>query len=306
MMRFLIALLALALVTAPAAEAAPRVITGHATALHPEGIARAPQGFLVGSMTRGTVELVRRDGSTTTLASDPAMVSTFGLHVANGRIYVAYADMGVGPRSTPATAYHSSGLGIFDLRTGRTLRVVDLAIGAGKHTANDVALDRAGNAYVTDPSSDTLYEVDARGRATAFLKDPRLASTSIGLNGVTWHPAGFLIAGRYDTGTLFKIPLDHPEAFTEITTDRALVGADGIQLRPDGGLTVVTNSLGAQGTPAVTVLRSTDGWRTARTTRRVELPGTQPTTVDGDRVVDGDLEVLLAGGTSDTFTLRRF
>ena len=120
-MRFLMVLVLVVLTATPAAAApAPDVVTGRSAELHPEGIAWDPlrQAFLLGSLRHGTVEVVR-DGTTKTLISDPRMVSTFGVHVVRGRVYVAYGDMGLGLRSTPDTTYKSSGLGVFDLATGR-------------------------------------------------------------------------------------------------------------------------------------------------------------------------------------------
>ncbi|CAL9657248.1 hypothetical protein SUDANB95_06817 [Actinosynnema sp. ALI-1.44] len=312
-MRLLITLVAALLLVAAPAQATPRphVVIGHSAALHPEGITWDPvrRTFLVGSTRHGTVEVVRRDGTTKTLVRDPRMVSTFGLHAVGAKLYVTFADIGLGARSTPDTTYKSSGLAVYDLVTGHLLHFVDLALGEGRHGANDVAVDRRGNAYVTDPASDAIYRVDPRGRASVLHRDPRFGSTTIGLNGIVWHPSGYLIAGRYDTGTFFKIPVDNPAAFTEITTDTTLVGADGLALRPDGTLAVVTNGLGAPGANAVTVLRSTDNWHTAHTTHRAApWPDDAPTTIThsphGSYAVDGDLDALLAGTTSDTFTLR--
>ncbi|GAA0239867.1 hypothetical protein GCM10010492_43780 [Saccharothrix mutabilis subsp. mutabilis] len=312
-MRFLITLVAALLLVAAPAQATPgtHVVTGHSAALHPEGITwdSVRRAFLVGSIRHGTVEVVRRDGTTKTLVRDPRMVSTFGIHAVGAKLYVTFADIGLGARSTPDTTYRSSGLAVYDLVTGRLLHFVDLALGEGRHGANDVAVDRRGNAYVTDPASDAIYRVDPRGRASVLHRDPRFGSTTIGLNGIVWHPSGYLIAGRYDTGTFFKIPVDNPAAFTEITTDTDLTGADGLALRPDGTLAVVTNDLGAPGANAITVLRSKDDWHTAHTTRRAApWADDEPTTIThsphGSYAVDGDLGALLNGATSDSFTLR--
>jgi len=59
-----------------------------------------------------------------------------------------------------------------------------------------------------------------------------------------------------------------------------------------------------------TVLGSTDGWRSASRLRQVEpwpdpAPTTVATTPYGEYVVSGRLDVLLSGGTSESFTLRR-
>ncbi|MFL6076772.1 MAG: SMP-30/gluconolactonase/LRE family protein [Mycobacteriales bacterium] len=300
----------------PAGSGRPApVIEASAPSLHPEGVAWDPtrRAFLVSSVRHGTVSVVRTDGSVRTLASDPVMVSTFGVHVdaARHRFLVAYGDIGHGERSGPDTLDKVSGVGIFDLATGRPLHLVDLAIGPGNHAANDLTVDRWGNAYVTDPASDTVYRIDTAGHASVLVSDPRLASPSIGLNGIVWDPAGFLLIVRYSDGTLFRVPLRDPAAFTPVQLERPLVGGDGMALRPDGDLVVVTNSLGSPGPDAVTVLRSRGGaWQAAHVVSRVEpWPGTSPTTVAvtpyGDYAVSGRLELLLTGTTSDQFTLRR-
>lgn len=318
------ALLAMAVAAAsvvavtPAAGAAPgrlpEVISASAPQLHPEGVAWDPlrRSFLVSSMRYGTVSVVRPDGAVRTLAADPRMVSTFGVHTdaARGRVLTTFGDFGVGVRSSPETVRKSSGLGIFDLRTGRLRHLVDLAIGAGDHAANDLAIDGAGNAYVTDPFSDAIYRVDVHGRASVLIRDPRLLSNGIGMNGIVWHPSGHLLAVNYATGTLWRVPVAHPERLAQVSLPEPLVGGDGLDLRPDGSLTVVTNKLSAPGRVAVRVLRSADGWRSAGVTHRAEpWADTEPTTVartpHGSYVLDGRLSALLAGQPVHTFTLRR-
>lgn len=62
------------------------------------------------------------------------------------------------------------------------LVVIDIAKAAisarvrlpGASIANDVDLDRAGNAYVTDWTGNRIYRVDRRGRATVLLASPKL------------------------------------------------------------------------------------------------------------------------------------
>ena len=282
----------------------PPVIRGTAPALHPEGFAWDPTrgAFLVGSVKHGTVSVVRPDGSIRTLVSDPHLDSTFGVHVdvRRGRFLVAYADLGLGDRTGGA-----SGIGIFDLRTGRTLRLIDFG-----RLVNDFALDPDGNAYVTDPGGDTLYTVDTRGRFSVLVTDPRFAGTGFALNGIVWHRGGYLIVVKYDTGKLFRVPVRHPERFTEVTLDRPLVGGDGITLRPDGALVVSTNKLASSGEDAEQVLRSPNGWRTAHQVQRIApWPDPAPTAVtvtpSGTYALSGRLDILGSGGTSDEFILRK-
>jgi sugar lactone lactonase YvrE len=294
----------------------PRVVNGTAPPLHPEGIAFDPtrQAFLVGSVEHGTVSIVAPDGRATTLVDDPRMVATVGVHVdaGRGRILVTYADTGISDGSEPDPARRRTGLGIFDLRTGAARHVVDLAVGPG-NLANDVTFDVHGNAYVTDSTSDVIYRVDPAGRASEFLRDPRLApgpGPAAGINGLVWHPGGYLVVGKYDTGSVLRIPTQGRPEITEVRLDRPLLGADGLALHRNGDLVVVTNDLSAPGAvDALIVLRSPDNYRTAHERSRDLWPIQDPTTVAvspfGDYAVSGELAVWFTGGTSDTFTLRR-
>ncbi|RZS37637.1 SMP-30/gluconolaconase/LRE-like protein [Herbihabitans rhizosphaerae] len=295
----------------PRAHHWPGTITVNAESLHPEGVAWDParHTLLVGSMRHGTVSVVdKARGTARPLIEDPRLISTFGLRVdaPRGRVLVTYSDhFGVGTGSTPDTKGNHSGLGIFDLATGRPLHLVDLRIGPGAHSANDVAVDHAGNAYVTDPASDRIFRVTPDGRAGLFAADPRFAG--FGMNGIVFHPNGFLLSVHYTTGALYKIPLDGGP-ITEVALDRKLVGGDGLALRPDGSLIVVTNKLSAPGADALTVLRGGRRWERATEVRREEWPIAGPTTVavtpHGSYAVSGHVGELLAGDYRDQFRLR--
>lgn len=297
----------------------PDVLVTHAPSVHPEGVAYDPtrRAFLVGSVRHGTVSVVRPNGSVHTLIDDPRMVSTIGVHVdpIRRRLLVVFADLGVGERSTPETTMHLSGLGIFDLRTGEPRRFVDLAAvaGPGLHAANDLAIGPDGTAYVTDPLSDALVRVDVRGQASVLARDSRFHDasqpTSFGLNGIVWHPGGYLLAVKSWGGELFRVTTGSQPVVRQVVTDQPIHNGDGLLLRPDGALLAVTNPLGPQGVAAVRLLRSRDRWTSASTTTLVPWPDSAPTTVTatpcGDYVLDGRLDALFGGATSDEFTLRR-
>jgi DNA-binding beta-propeller fold protein YncE len=295
MRKLLLAVLAgVLLVTGPAtAGQLPQVINGHGPTLHPEGVAWDParQEFLVGSYLHGDISIVRPDGRTRTLVHDPAVTATFGVHVDAVRNRVL--------------AVTSDGVGIFDLRTGRTLHLVKAGV-----RPNDLAIDWFGNAYVTDPGSDTIFRVDVAGNVAPQVKDPRLADPTFGLNGIVWHPAGYLLAVRYLDGRLLRIEL-RDNSITEVRLPRPIIGGDGLALRPDGSLIVVTNKLGAPGgEDAVTVLQPAARWTAARVTQHKAWPITAPTTVAvtpyGSYVLNGRLDWLISDGrTSDEFFLTR-
>ncbi|MFF8291180.1 SMP-30/gluconolactonase/LRE family protein [Streptomyces sp. NPDC016309] len=298
----------------------PREITGHARSLHPEGIAWDPtrRAFLVSSVRHGTVSVVRPDGRTSTLVSDPRLVSTYGVHVdaARGRLLVAYADLGVAERSGPGTAHRTGGLGIYDLRTGRPLHLVDLTALSPRqqrYAVNDVAVGPDGTAYVSDVSGDALYRVDRHGRASVLVRDARLTDGhGTGVNGLVVHPAGHLLAVNYGDGRLLRVPLRDPRRLGEVALPAPLYGGDGLALRPDGALVAVTNDLAnPRGADAVHVLRSGDHWRTARVAAGGPWPVRGPSTVAhspyGDHVLSGRLEVVFGpdGRTADDFVVRR-
>ncbi|WP_250010014.1 SMP-30/gluconolactonase/LRE family protein, partial [Actinoplanes sp. M2I2] len=148
--------------------AAARTVT--ADSLYPEGVAwdQTRNTFLVSSSRHGTVSVVRPDNTVRTLIDDRRAIASYGLTVdaARNRLLVTYADIGTAVRSTPATTGQQSALGIYDLRTGKPLHLVDLALGTGPHAANDVAVDRNGNAYVTDTFGGTVFKIDTAGKVT--------------------------------------------------------------------------------------------------------------------------------------------
>ncbi|TCC03029.1 hypothetical protein E0H45_37370 [Kribbella soli] len=290
-------------------------IDGRTTDRYPEGIAWDPtrRAFLVGSMATGRISVVGRDGVPHPFGVAPG-VSTFGLHVdaVRNRVLVTYADIGNGERSSESTTYKQSGVAIYNLRTGQLEQRVDLNTprlnpAGGHHGVNDLAIDAAGNAYVTDPASDAIYKVTPAGAATVLIRDERLRSDTIGANGIVWHPAGYLLTVRYDTGTLFRISPRGELSTTGLTS--ALVGGDGLALTHDGRLIAITNKLGAPGVEQATVLSSRDNYRTAQVRSIEPWPVAGPTTAAvtpyGTYVLSGRIDVLLAGGSSDQFTIRR-
>jgi hypothetical protein len=164
---------------------------------------------------------------------------------------------------------------------------------------------------VTDTLGDVIYTVDRSGTIRGQIRDPRFASDGFGLNGIVWQPDGYLLTVKYDTGELFRVKPDGND-IRPVALDRPLVGGDGLALRRDGSLLVVTNTLGVAGTEAVRVLRPRDNWLRAETARTVgPWPDRAPTTIalapSGAYVLSGRLDLLLGGDTtSNRFTLRRF
>ena len=138
-----------------------------------------------------------------------------------------------------------------------------------------------------------------------LVSDPRLGP-AIGANGIVWHPGGYLVVANYTTGRLYR--LAHGR-LTELRLAEPLIGADGLALRPDGTLVVVTNQLaGLAGSgPAVHELALVGRAAVPLSTRHWPdaAPTTAAVTPHGTYVVDGRLDVFLAGGSAPDFVLRR-
>jgi sugar lactone lactonase YvrE len=291
------------LVAAPAASATthglPPVLTPAATNLFPEGVAWDPtrQSLLVGSIAQpAVISAVGRDGVARPIVSDPDLLGFVGMKVDARRNRILAVN---GSPFLPGPSF----LGIYNLRTGARERLVDLS-GDG-HATNDVITDPAGNAYVTDTGAGAVYKVDLAGHVTTLVEDERL-TPSPGVNGIVWHPGGYLVIGNYTTGKLYR--LSTRGHLTELKAP-SLVGADGLVLRRDGTLVVVTNQLSnlPGSSPAVHELKLV-GDR-AVPLRTTPWPDAAPTTATetpfGVYVVDGHLDVFIAGGTATDFVLRR-
>jgi len=265
-----------------ATAASPSKITVPQRALSPEGIQydAANQRFIVSSRTQGRLGTVRDDSTYAQLADDPHLVSTIGLNLDAGRqrLLAAVSDIGVNTtRSTPTTLRKLAALAIFNPSSGALLSYVDLGAlrPALPHFANDIAVDAQGNAYITDSLSPIIYKVDAAGVATVFLENSQLSGGSnFGLNGIVYHPDGYLLTAKTNDGTLYKIPLASPSSFTTVASSQSLVGADGLLLLDNNTLLVVA---GSQST--VFRMASTDAWATTHPTSSFATGAVSPTTI---------------------------
>lgn len=293
----LVAALLLTTLAAPARATTvrhwPDVLRPAATNQFPEGVAWDPsrRALLVGSLTPARITAVAADATTTTVVTDPELPAFLGLEVdrAHQRIVAVHGAPGL-----------PGGLAAYDLRTGARAWSVPLP-GA----PNDVAVDPRGTAYVTDTTG-SVYRVDRAGRVSTVVTDPRLGP-ELGVNGIAWHPDGYLLLATFVTGRLFR--LQPGGELRELTLRTPLTGADGIALRRDGTLVVVTNALapvpGASAAVHELVLRRDSALAYRVTPWADPAPTTVAATPHGDYVLDGHLDVLLGGGTSTDFVLRR-
>lgn len=260
----------------------PAKITVPQRGLSPEGIQYddANQHFIVSSRTRGRIGTVRDDSTYTRLADDTLLVSTIGLHLdaTRQRLLAAVADNGSNTtRTSAATLRKLAALAIFNPSSGALLRYVNLGAlrPSQAHFANDIAVDAVGNIYITDSLSPIIYKVDTQGTPTVFLENAQLSGgTGFGLNGIVYHPDGYLLVAKSNDGTLFKVPIANPAGFAAVASTQSLVGADGLLLLNSNTLLVVAGSQSI-----VFRMSSGDNWVTTRPTGSFATGAVSPTTI---------------------------
>ncbi|MPR33142.1 gluconolaconase [Salmonirosea aquatica] len=240
----------------------PERIEFFAERQYPEGMAYSARldRFIITSLTQGKVGTVSTDGQYADLVSDPALISGVGVKVADERIFVANSDNGVSSKSSPATTQKTAELLVFNLNSRTLERRVDLddLLPGMNHFANDIALNPDGTVYVTDSFSPVIYKVTSEGTPSILVRDDVLfSSPTFGLNGIVYHPDGFLIVANTGVGKLFKVDLKNGNAITEVGGLGNLPG-DGMTLVGTTDLYVVTGS-GSR----VALVRSNDNFATA-------------------------------------------
>ena len=233
--------------------------------------------FLLGSVTQGLVAKLDKAGAYTPFISDDRLVSTVGLLVddESNTLWVTNSDPGAGTRAAAATQGTLAAIATYDATSGAPKAYYDLGgLSEGAHFANDIALDDAGNAYVTDSFAPVIYKIDTAGKASIFAQSPLfLAGEGFNLNGIAWHEDGYLLVGKYNSGDLFRISTTDPTDIKPVKLPEALVGADGFHLI-DGEHLLVVQNLTANRTVELT---STDGWQSASVTKEVASELSMPT-----------------------------
>lgn len=263
------------------AQAAQRIEFSPDTAgAYPEGIAWNPRAgaFLVSSLRGGQLGLVYPDGRYRRFSTGKGLITTSGMLVdaERNRVLVCNEDVGVSLSSVPGTRNRVAQVLEFNLDTGALQQTYDLSsLSRGPTLANDLALDAQGNIYVTDSFQPQIYKIDRATRQVSILvRSARLMpadapaaaqGTQPYLNGIVYHPDGYLIAADYTRGLLWKVTLDSAPAISEIRLPQRLKGPDGLRLKNAHELVIVQSFPGAKGSMSgdVTLLSSNDGWASA-------------------------------------------
>jgi len=252
---------------------------------YPEGIAydKGSDVFYVSSVRKGIIGKVTRKGNYSAFVNDTTLQSSYGIKISpdGKRLLVCNGDARYSRYSTPDTFRKKARLLSFNLSTGRREQDVDLSrLIPGKHFPNDLAFDKDGNAYVTDSYAHAIYKVTPDGQASIFSQSKLFVTEGIGINGIVFHPDGFLLVDNSNTGCLYKVPLSNASTVTKVKVEQYFLGADGMILNDNNSITMVVNG----GNDKIFKLTSKDGWVTAKlaATTLIADRFTYPTTATAD------------------------
>lgn len=231
----------------------PHVINFRSQNLFPESVVWDPkaQHFIVGSLRHPILQSVSDAGVVETLVADDSLPSnSFFVGLSLDR-YVNRILAVVHRRPTDTSPAFNA-LAAYDLTSRRRLFLSVLTSDetgpTSSDVANDVAVDFNGNAYVTNSFADIIWKVSPQGEPSVLSRSKAFKSHAVdinapyqscGLNGVVYISKGYLLTVQSNTGKLFKVNADDGTA-RPVILNRDLKGADGIAVRNDGSLVVVS------------------------------------------------------------------
>ena len=297
-----------AMFTAASAFAAiPDSLTVKTDAIYPEGIAYFSKtgDFFISSLSKGTIGRVNQKGEYFPFShlEDGELISTVGMWVdtPRKRLLACVSDPGVGRFSAETTKEQYARLVIFDIPTKKKTHALELSkLVKGKHFCNDLTVDKAGNIYITDSFSPVIYVVNTQHKVKVFARSPSFSGEGFNLNGIVYHPDGYLLVAKYNDGTLWKIEIK-TKAISQVILPEpypANTEVAGIQNGKDN---------------KIRKFKTTDGWKTAKAEKTVDTGLRFPTTgvkVDGKvYVIEGKLDELFADpkkANSKEFTIKGF
>lgn len=72
--------------------------------------------------------------------------------------------------------------------------------------------------------SAVIYRVDTNGKASIFAKSDLFKGEGFNLNGIVYHPKGFLLVSTYNSDELFKININNPSQVEKVTIAETFPG----------------------------------------------------------------------------------
>lgn len=137
-----------------------------------------------------------------------------------------------------------------------------MVAGDEKSFADDVAVDPEGNAYVTDAKASKIWQLGVHGEILSVIRSPLFTPKQwykglVGLNGIVYHPNGYLLVVHTFFGNLFKVEIQKggDVKLVKIVAGSLLFG-DGLELLSPTQLVVAGN-------PSGRLVESSDDWQTA-------------------------------------------
>ena len=249
-----------------------------------EDIAQNPEGieydkndhtFLLSSQNATPIIKVNLDGTFKPFTSGEIFpLSTAGLQIdyERNRLLVASFNGTELFDNNPETK-GASYLKIYNLNTGifeKKINLSSLVPDASAYLANDVAVDKDGNVYISDWYAGLVYKVDTEGEPTVFWKNN--SGIDAEPNGLDVHPDGYLLVslvkvndkGIYSEYGLVKILLNDPQSATNVNiTDPRFGGFDGMVLTSKGNVIGVTNNQKTPGGNTLIELSGKNDWESA-------------------------------------------
>lgn len=254
------------------------------------------RSFYVGSATKGNITQVEADGTESILFAPPGSETwqTLGMTAddAARRLWVCAQRM-------DAVANE---IWVFDLESGNRDVVLNLADAAADSTCNDIGVDSAGLAYISDSGNPRVYRADAGAETvTVWADDPLLSPNSGGIfggNGIAvTEDDSFVIVSKTSTGApprLLRIAHDDPASIDELIATPALEGfADGMSFL-GGDLYIAMVAAGD-----VARLTSDDNWATASVVSVAAEPGAPVPGISTVRPAEGALYAIYSDITSE-------
>jgi sugar lactone lactonase YvrE len=235
-----VAALALILATDLAA-AGPASISLPSKRAYPESISATRDGTLyVGNLAEGGVWRIRPNGKPQLWIKPTAFGSASILGVLadepHNTLWVCSDDPSIIGVKIPGAKSGTALIG-FDLKTGAGKLRAEFP---GEHNlCNDIAIDAAGAAYVTNSDAPQILRLSPGGtQLEVWFSDPSLqpAPGGTGLDGIAFGHDGNIYFNRFDAADLYRIDVKDSKAgkLTKLKASRALVQTDALRpLRPN-------------------------------------------------------------------------
>lgn len=232
---------------------------------YPEGIAydSISNVYFVSSARLGSIGKVTPGGVYSSLLNDPSFKSSYGVkvHPDGKRLFVCISDANYSKFTSPDTRKKMARLVGINMVTGKITNDIDLSkLVPGNHFANDLTFDSQQNAYVTDSFSNVIYKVTPGGQASVFADSPMFKTEGVGLNGIVFHPSGYLLTVSSGTGVVYKIDLKNPKSISKVATEQFFMNGDGLLLTGNNKLVLVQNG----GSDKIYELTSEDNFVSAK------------------------------------------